>query len=316
MHANMDNTHKFECGRGTCYLMRTRQHNCKENNTQCQRNHQLHTKKMAPIKTPAFNYRHFFSYFTILTFLLLVKHGTAQDEINVVLRVSEDETVGTLIGNINDHIPGEVRGVYVILQETPTNSTSYLDFNVNTGELHVREELDYERNTAFLITMTVDGKYIECNVDVINVNDNSPQFRERTMNLSIGERAQVTTKFALSSVVDHDNQNFGIDVNSIVILSGNTDDTFGLNIRPIGGEVYFDLELLKELDYEVESSYDLIIIAYDTGNPQKNGTMNIRVQVQDDNDNQPIFNQSRYFTSVYENATVGTSVLQVSLQTV
>ena len=50
----------------------------------------------------------------------------------------------------------------------------------------------------------------------------------------------------------------------------------------------------KLLDYETKSSYTLRVEAYDDGTPQQTNTLDITVQVQDVNDNPPIFNQTTY----------------------
>ncbi|EEC00768.1 conserved hypothetical protein, partial [Ixodes scapularis] len=65
------------------------------------------------------------------------------------------------------------------------------------------------------------------------------------------------------------------------------------------------------LDRENTPFYSLVIEAYDGGRPPFKGSMTVNITIQDVNDNQPIFNQSRYFATVAENATVGASVLRV-----
>ncbi len=81
--------------------------------------------------------------------------------------------------------------------------------------------------------------------------------------------------------------------------------------REKDGVLYVDLQVNGLLDRETKSAYDIVLAAFDGGAPPLNGTMTVHVEIQDVNDNQPIFNQSRYFATVGENATIGTSVLQV-----
>ncbi|TNM98571.1 hypothetical protein fugu_013135, partial [Takifugu bimaculatus] len=58
--------------------------------------------------------------------------------------------------------------------------------------------------------------------------------------------------------------------------------------------------------------YQLLIEVEDKGEPKKFGYLQVNVTIQDINDNPPSFEQDQYQTSVFEDAAVGSSVLQVA----
>lgn len=97
------------------------------------------------------------------------------------------------------------------------------------------------------------------------------------------------------------------------IIGGNVNNAFRLSShRERDGVLYLDLQINGFLDRETVAAYSLVIEALDGGSPPLRGEMTVNITIQDVNDNQPIFNQSRYFATVPENATVGTTVLRVS----
>ncbi|KAF3838336.1 hypothetical protein F7725_010104 [Dissostichus mawsoni] len=59
---------------------------------------------------------------------------------------------------------------------------------------------------------------------------------------------------------------------------------------------------IKVLDREKQSIIRLILTAIDGGTPAKSGSMTIIVNVLDINDNTPVFSQTLYKASVYENS--------------
>ena len=65
------------------------------------------------------------------------------------------------------------------------------------------------------------------------------------------------------------------------------------------------------LNFESLALYDLIIRAFDGGNPPRSSDFSVHISVIDMNDNKPQFNQSIYSVTVPENTDVGKSVLQV-----
>lgn len=68
----------------------------------------------------------------------------------------------------------------------------------------------------------------------------------------------------------------------------------------------------RPLDREQQSRYILQIQATDRGSPDSyQGHCNITVLVEDQNDNDPHFEHSKYVTSVAEDVAVGTSVLRI-----
>uniref|UniRef100_A0A674IVS6 Cadherin domain-containing protein n=1 Tax=Terrapene triunguis TaxID=2587831 RepID=A0A674IVS6_9SAUR len=77
------------------------------------------------------------------------------------------------------------------------------------------------------------------------------------------------------------------------------------------GNKYAELVLEKPLDREKERSLHLILSSVDGGEPVKTGTVPIKINIIDANDNPPIFTEKIYKVSMRENLPKGTLVLQV-----
>uniref|UniRef100_A0A674HIG3 Cadherin domain-containing protein n=1 Tax=Taeniopygia guttata TaxID=59729 RepID=A0A674HIG3_TAEGU len=88
--------------------------------------------------------------------------------------------------------------------------------------------------------------------------------------------------------------------------------TFSLAMKetPDGSKPEIILE--RSLDREKQSSFDLLLTAIDGGDPVRSGSVKIRVNVTDANDNRPIFEQDRYRVTLREDAPPGSAVLNLS----
>ncbi|NXM75345.1 PCDGH protein, partial [Serilophus lunatus] len=93
-------------------------------------------------------------------------------------------------------------------------------------------------------------------------------------------------------------------------LTSNPSFSLAMKERP-GGKKQPELVLEKALDREKQSSLDLVLTAVDGGDPARSGTVQIRVNVTDLNDNLPVFSKSVYEARVAENLPAGSLVLQV-----
>lgn len=89
------------------------------------------------------------------------------------------------------------------------------------------------------------------------------------------------------------------------IVAGNDNHTF--QIASSTGEII----LLKELDREKQSLYELVALATDRGSPSKNTTSKVVIKVLDVNDHVPVFNQTDYLVNISEALDVGAVILQV-----
>lgn len=68
----------------------------------------------------------------------------------------------------------------------------------------------------------------------------------------------------------------------------------------------------ESLDREIQSRYQLTILAQDFGGSVSlTGHCNLTVVVEDENDNEPLFDKPMYIASVPENVAVGSTVLAV-----
>ncbi|KAK7922747.1 hypothetical protein WMY93_009649 [Mugilogobius chulae] len=73
-----------------------------------------------------------------------------------------------------------------------------------------------------------------------------------------------------------------------------------------------ELVLQKTLDREKQSVIGLTLSALDGAKPAKTGTIQLKVNVLDVNDNSPLFSKSLYKVQVVENAVIGTTLLTLT----
>lgn len=226
------------------------------------------------------------------------------------LEVSEGAPVGTKIGSIGDGTSADSGPPYLIV---PVGNAVDTDLVVDqtTGEIRTKVQLDRETRASYdLVAIPINGDNVKVVVKVLDENDNAPTFPTSVMNIEFPENTPRDVKRTLHPARDLDLDLYNTQKYNIV--SGNVNNVFKLSShRERDGVLYLDLQINGVLDRETISSYSLVIEALDGGTPPLRGEMTVNITIQDVNDNPPVFNQSRYYAIVPENATVGTNVLQV-----
>uniref|UniRef100_A0A3Q3WPX5 Cadherin-23 n=1 Tax=Mola mola TaxID=94237 RepID=A0A3Q3WPX5_MOLML len=189
-----------------------------------------------------------------------------------------------------------------------------LDFylNTSTGVLASTSVLDREQIGQYHLRIIAfdAGKFPRTStstltVKVLDVNDETPTFDPRVYNVSLKESVPRDHIVARLSCSDND---AGLNAElSYFITGGNQDGKFSVGFRD--GVV----RTVVGLDREVQASYTLIVEAIDNGpaGSRRTGTATVFVEVQDVNDNRPIFLQNSYETGILESVPRGTSILQV-----
>ncbi|XP_028316135.1 protocadherin alpha-8-like [Gouania willdenowi] len=191
----------------------------------------------------------------------------------------------------------------------------YFEVNTKTGAFYVSERIDREELCAKAVkcTMNIEAvineplKLYRIEIDIVDINDNSPYFIDKSQSIDVAESTLPGLKFPLLQAYDADVGGNGINTYK---LSSN--EHFNLAISKSGESVSAELVLQKALDREKESLIKLILTAVDDGNPPKSGTSNIVINVLDINDNAPVFEKSLYKTRVFENAPIGTTLLMLN----
>ncbi|NWV59452.1 PCDGH protein, partial [Malurus elegans] len=123
----------------------------------------------------------------------------------------------------------------------------------------------------------------------------------------IGELIPPGARFPLEMARDAD-----VGRNSLLTYQLTSNPSFSLALKENpGGSKQPELVLERALDREKQSFFELVLTAVDGGDPARSGTVQVRVNVMDANDNPPVFSKSVYETRVAENLPAGSLVLQV-----
>ncbi|XP_063784884.1 protocadherin gamma-B4-like isoform X6 [Pseudophryne corroboree] len=191
----------------------------------------------------------------------------------------------------------------------------YFYVNVETGNLYIKDRIDRETlcGAAATCFLTFDAvvenplNVFSVNVEMKDINDNSPRFLPNTFTLEVIEFAPPGTRFALKTAEDPD---IGSNTVQTYRLSDNQHFTLNEKTRTDGSK-FPELVLEKPLDREKQNIYHLVLIALDGGNPIRSGTASIKIIVTDANDNSPMFTEDIYKAIVKENTPINTTVLSV-----
>ncbi|NWT78259.1 PCDGH protein, partial [Lanius ludovicianus] len=124
----------------------------------------------------------------------------------------------------------------------------------------------------------------------------------------IGEWTPPGARFPLEMAQDAD-----VGRNSLLTYQLTSNPSFSLVMKESpDGSSQPELVLERELDREKQSSFELVLTAVDGGDPVRSGSIKIRVNVTDANDNPPVFAQDQYRARLREDTPVGSRVLNVS----
>ncbi|XP_034546169.1 protocadherin alpha-2-like [Notolabrus celidotus] len=231
--------------------------------------------------------------------------------------ISEEVNKGTVVGNIAKDLNLNVQELETRdLRIVSSYSKKYFDVNLRTGNLVVDDRIDREElcpNTAQCSTrlQAVLSNPMAANridVNILDINDNSPVFIETFFSLNISESLSAGERYLLPVAEDAD-----IGSNSVKSYKLSQNEYFSLDVQS-GGEhgVSTELVLQKALDREKQAVIKLTLTAVDGGKPARSGTLQINVNVIDSNDNPPMFSRSLFKVLVQENAAHGTVVIKLN----
>ncbi|XP_075622993.1 protocadherin gamma-B5-like [Balearica regulorum gibbericeps] len=191
----------------------------------------------------------------------------------------------------------------------------YFTVSEETGNLYVSERLDREEMCGESASCSVSFEALVQNplnvfhveVAIQDVNDNAPAFSKPALDLEIGEWTLPGARFPLEMARDAD-----VGSNSLLTYQLTGDPSFSLAVKESsGGKQQPELVLERALDREKQSSFQLALTAVDGGEPVRSGTVQVRVNVTDANDNAPVFSKGVYEARVRENLPAGSLVLRV-----
>ncbi|CAL8401954.1 unnamed protein product [Boreogadus saida] len=232
--------------------------------------------------------------------------------------IPEEMAAGSVVANLATDLGLEVRSLKERAAKLDViQSKNYLDINKETGDLVIREKIDREsicmsKTASCFLKMDVvlenPIRIFNIELEIMDINDNAPVFRRKTMHLDISEAAAPGERFSLTNAVDAD-----VGANSIKTYFLSKSDSFSIDIQTgSDGSKYVDLVLNSDLDREQRGLQTLILTAVDGGVPARSGTASIVINVLDINDNAPVFNQSVYTVNVTENASLGSVVMTLN----
>ncbi|XP_036403737.1 protocadherin gamma-C5-like isoform X4 [Megalops cyprinoides] len=231
--------------------------------------------------------------------------------------VSEELKTGALVGNIAKDLRLDIRNIMERnLRVVSDSNAQYFTVNSESGALVIKQTIDRERMCGLSLTCSLRLKIVVENplemhhvvVDILDVNDNAPQFPNENVSLEISEAVAPGTRFRLESAQDPD-----VGVNSLRTYLLSHNDCFVLNVETKSdGSKFPELVLERALDREKQAVFRLLLTAVDGGQLEKSGTAVVLITVLDVNDNAPVFDQPVKKVSLLENSPPGTLVTKLN----
>ena len=141
-------------------------------------------------------------------------------------------------------------------------------------------------------------------VEISDVNDNAPEFSVSGSSIEISVKEDTAPGTGVYKAIATDRDS---GANSDIMYQLQ-DLTGRFSIVPSDGQI----KLLRPLDHETQTQHQLIVMAKDHGSPQRSAELTIFINVQDVNDNPPVFQKRVYTFRVSEHEPVNHEFGQLS----
>ena len=231
-------------------------------------------------------------------------------------RVPEDTRPNTTIIKVTARDPDTGTNGEIEYSFTPRTLRAYgniFGINRRSGEIYIKQALDYEDTTSYNLGVTAQDKGVDSLptptkviVNVVDINDHAPQITINSLtgseNAEVPENEPAPYFVAHISVYDPDGGKNGQ-------FNCSLDNNYFQLVQLYDTE--FKVMAIAVLDREAHALHDIRIKCADMGNPPKRTTVHLMVDVMDANDNTPIFRQETYFATLNENNELGEVVAQV-----
>nr|XP_033795125.1 protocadherin-18 isoform X2 [Geotrypetes seraphini] len=238
---------------------------------------------------------------------------------NLKYRIYEEQRLGSVVARLSEDVADVLAGLPAVrFRAMQRGSAPLLVVREDNGEISVGAKIDREqlcqRNLNCSIefdVITLPTEHLQLfhvEVQVLDINDNAPQFARALIPVDISESAAVGTRIPLDSAFDPD-----VGENALHAYSLAPNDYFDVEVRTrTDGAKYAELIVVRELDRELRSSYELQLTASDRGVPQRFGSSILKISISDSNDNSPVFEHQSYVIQLPENSPVGALLIDLN----
>ncbi|XP_075066072.1 protocadherin gamma-C5-like isoform X21 [Mixophyes fleayi] len=235
------------------------------------------------------------------------------DQLSYKVGVLENLSLNTVVIKLNatdldEGANGEV--LYSFDHHTLDSAKKIFDLNSQTGEIFIKGTVDYEVSKSYELFVKaadkgspkLEGRCV-VQVEVQDVNDNTPEIIFTSKNKEVPENVPIGTVVAFITVRDKDSGK-----NGEVKLEVSPDLPF--RCQPMSNR--YSLVTSGHLDREQVSQYTITLIASDLGSPSLSSQTTITINISDVNDNPPAFLQTVYNAFIAENNEPGRLLCTVS----
>ncbi|XP_029020996.1 protocadherin alpha-6-like isoform X13 [Betta splendens] len=206
--------------------------------------------------------------------------------------VPEDSKPGTVISliSVKDKDSG-INGKIISSIKSDVPFELKPSYKENIYSVVTKDYLDREVMSHYEMTIKATDcgepplmTYRTLNIQISDVNDNSPRFSQNPLQFYLVENNDAGASIFSISATDKD-----INDNAVIsyhfIKDGNQNNVMSfLNINPNNGQI----TALKSFDFETLKTFQFQVVASDSGTPSLSSNVTVNVFILDQNDNAPV----------------------------